>query len=932
MYNDCRRGEKFLHEPIVVLDVETTGLDFDRDEIIEFAAWRIEEGEPVGSLNFLVRPRQEVPPKILKLTGITAAELALASPLTEHRAEILDFLQGVVIAGHNIAFDLAFLERACGHNAAVGVWDTLELARIFFPSMPNHRLSTLVEKLGLNRSTQERWHRAGTDAWATWKLLQACWNHGTQLDQSFYDQAAPLLSGWEGRSFVQALHKHIARTFPDRPIRTGLILAESPAWPDNKPKSRVSADREWVINCFTSGGILEQSLAGYESRSGQVKMAEAVTSALSAPSHAVIEAGTGTGKSLAYLIPSLWWAKKIGKKVVVATHTIPLQEQLYTKDLPLLEQALPFSFHTSLLKGRGNYLCLKKWTEHLGVAPEFLPEERLASLSILTWLRQTGNGDVQELARFRGIDKIWPRICADTEGCYPKKCRYAGVCFLLRARKQAEEADVIVVNHSLLFSDMRADYKVIPEYRYLVVDEAHHFHEVALEQLAARISLEQIKLIMEKIFRQGGGGFLAQLKNRLHKLEEILPKFDWIRFGTETAEIPDLCQGVLVQAQELFEFLGGIVGKEQTLRLTAWHRSEGWWGIFAVQAENLRQRLQAVDAKLKAISSLIARQDEDLLEENLYELSMYSSHLEEFIEVLSLIFEEESPERVTWLESFPTLSLKSSPVEVAGILAEKIFARLEASVLTSATISIAGAFHHFLREVGLPLTTNALKVESPFDYERQMRFFVVKDLLQEAAQAANFIAGVAELMRGRTMVLFTSHSFLRETHGFLVECLRHTGLEVLGQGIDGGRKSVLEQFLSNPQSVLLGASSFWEGIDIPGESLSCVIIVKLPFWPPTLPLIQARSELLNSRGLNPFRDFLLPEAVIRFKQGFGRLIRSKGDRGIVILLDSRVIQKSYGAVFLSSLPLRKHVRAERRQVLAGVESWLSNSLENAVLF
>ncbi|WP_206812278.1 helicase C-terminal domain-containing protein [Paradesulfitobacterium ferrireducens] len=924
-----------MHEPIVVLDLETTGLDCYRDEIIEFAAWRIEDGKPVRSLVFCVRPRHRVPAKVLKLTGITEAELQLALPIAHYREEIKDFLKGAIIAGHNISFDLSFLERAIGAFFPAGIWDTLELARIFFPALPNHRLSTLADKLNLNESSAPSWHRAGADAWAAWKLLEACWDYGSKLDQSFFDQAAPLLEEWSGRSFIQALHKHIIRTFPDRPIRTGLILAESPAWFEEKPKSRIPEDRDWVIGCFTPGGILEQSLNGYESRSGQVKMAEAVTSALTGSGHAVIEAGTGTGKSLAYLIPALWWARTTGKKVVVATHTIPLQEQLYAKDLPLLRQALPFPFQSALLKGRGNYLCLKKWTEHLGTISELPLEERLASLSILSWLRQTVSGDVQELARFQGIDGVWQRVGADTDGCYPKRCPYSGICFLLRARKQAEEADVIVVNHSLLFSDMRADYNVLPEHQYLVVDEAHHFQEVALEQMAVKISLEQIKLFLDKLYRQGGGGFIAHLKSRLRKHEEELPDFDWISFNADASELPELGQAVLAQAFELFEFLKGIIGSEQTLRLTAEQRRQAWWEVFAVQAENLRQRLQGVSANLDRIVSLLAKQDVELLEESLYELGGNCARLQEFIEVLSLIFEEDTLERVDWLERFPSLCLKSSPVEVSAILAEKIFSRLETAVLTSATISIAGDFSHFLRENGLPLTTRTLKVESPFDYERQMRFYVVKDLHEgvnlSGAQVAHFISSVVERMRGRTLVLFTSHLFLRETHGYLTEFLEHSGVEVLGQGIDGGRKSVLEQFLANPQSVLLGANSFWEGIDIPGDPLSCVIMVKLPFWPPTLPLIEARSELLSAQGHNAFREYLLPEAVIRFKQGFGRLIRSKADRGIVILLDARVIHKSYGSVFLSSLPLLKHVRAEREQVLAGVESWLENSLENAVL-
>jgi len=270
---------------------------------------------------------------------------------------------------------------------------------------------------------------------------------------------------------------------------------------------------------------------------------------------------------------------------------------------------------------------------------------------------------------------------------------------------------------------------------------------------------------------------------------------------------------------------------------------------------------------------------------------------------------------------------------VRDILNEKLFSHFDAVVLTSATLSISNSFEHFLRDIGLPKTTRTAQVDSPFDYERQMRFFVVKKGMslydtdeEKAKHLSEFITEVAERMDGRTLVLFTAHKLLRETYASLNPSLSRIGIQTLAQGFHGERSTILEAFKRNPKSVLLGANSFWEGIDLPGDTLSCVILVKLPFWPPSLPLIEARSEFLKSLGRDPFQELLLPEAVIRFKQGFGRLIRTKEDRGVVILLDDRVIEKYYGRFFLNSLPIQTHIRGENSLILRKIEEWWAMGL------
>ncbi|MDA8228481.1 MAG: hypothetical protein M0T74_12450, partial [Desulfitobacterium hafniense] len=359
-----------------------------------------------------------------------------------------------------------------------------------------------------------------------------------------------------------------------------------------------------------------------------------------------------------------------------------------------------------------------------------------------------------------------------------------------------------------------------------------------------------------------------------------------------------------------------------------------WWNTLYIQLENLKHRLTVLWTTVQHLIDMFNTEEDMEIDSFLSELLSFDRELSSMLEGVTLVMDIKNNNRVTWLERSGTISVKTSPVDVKEVLQEKIFSRLDSTILTSATMTVASSFNHFLQQVGLPATTRSIQVESPFDYDNQMQFFVVKDLPIQAEescvqQIAEFIAEVTTIMGGRTLVLFTSNKLLNEIYQELNSKIND--FQVLGQGIDGNRSVVLEQFLRNSNSVLLGANSFWEGIDIQGQALSCVILVKLPFWPPSMPLIEARSELLELQGINSFREFLLPEAVIRFKQGFGRLIRSRVDKGVVILLDSRVIIKSYGKVFLSSVPVRTHIRGDRSQVLRNLNSWIENEYKQKEL-
>ncbi|MDP4158533.1 MAG: helicase C-terminal domain-containing protein [Bacillota bacterium] len=891
-----------MDKDFVVFDVE----EGTQGEILEFAAFRIRNGQIQATCHFLV--------------------------FEDHRQAILDFFEDAILIAHRISSRLGMIEKALRVHIQPPFWDTLELAQIFFPTAHHYQLSYLAEKLSLPLKGESYQNRSELNTWLTWKLFEACWKKGLKFDLSFFDHAMIFLEGWAGRGFIDELRREITRSFPDRQIRTDLALAtgtEGLFECVKSPAVSIPDSIDWVVDCFSPEGILERNLPDFESRPGQVKMAKVIAEGFRSSRHVVVEAGTGTGKSLAYLIPSLWSAKITGRKVVIATHTIPLQEQLQNKDIPILKKVLPFPFRVAILKGKGNYCCLKKWQGCLANPTEISRLDcRLAFLSILVWLRETHTGDLQELSKVPGLLQNWPSISADNEMCIPGRCSKAGVCFLLRARKKAEESDLLIVNHSLLFSDLKTDYNVLPEHHNLVVDEAHQMYQTALQHLGSELSQDNLTRRIDSLFRKVGPCFYTTIKQRLLSLSHIIPSVSWDKFEEKINDIPELCTMVVEQSKELFQLLLTILGTRRTFRLVASDATQKWWEGLKVQIENLLGRTIALRSVLEGLIRTLNEEDADEIEELRYELSSHQRELQELTDTLNMVLNINNPLQVTWIELNTRLYLKTTPIEVSDILKEKIFARLDTVILTSATLSISNSFRYFLKDIGLPLSTTTSQVDSPFDYDQQMKFFVVRKGInhqssdyEKAVDLSKFISEVAERMNGRTLVLFTAHKLLNETYDLLHQRLARIGIDTLAQGVNGERSTIIEAFKRNQRSVLLGANSFWEGIDIQGDALSCIILVKLPFWPPSLPLIEARSEYMSFQGRDPFRELLLPEAVIRFKQGFGRLIRSKKDRGIVVLLDDRVIDKYYGRYFLGSLPIQTHIRGENAFVLGKIQEW-----------
>jgi len=636
-------------------------------------------------------------------------------------------------------------------------------------------------------------------------------------------------------------------------------------------------------------------------------MLKAVARAFNEGEHRLIEAGAGIGKSLAYLLPTVHFAVENDRHVVVSTNTINLQDQLFKKDIPDLQEILPFE--AALLKGRNNYLCLRKFS-YLKRRGGLTAPEIGVRAKILVWLPTTMTGDRVELNLLEGEEQVWARLSAE-EPCEPDKCPFLRECYFYRARRRAEGAHVIVVNHALLLSDMMAENRALPQYRHLIIDEAHHLEDRATEQLSAEADQRWIYALLERIDSRGKAyAVLNRLSASLK--ERGAPS----TLGREVeGYIEVVRQQVVNSRQSLRTFLEALSlflaqhrkGNErydERIRLTSALRVQPDWVQVEMAWEPLSQSLARLAEGLRVVHRGLLGLGEEY-DDLIFELMERENELHTLRQEMEAIIAQPQPGRIYWATiaaGEEQISLHDAPLHVGDILRENLFAPLETLLLTSATLRTGGEFSYIRERLGLE-DAEELTLGSPFDYETSTLIFIPTDIPEpntpgyvKAANEALFHLCLA--VGGKTLALFTSKAHLLEAHKALARPLEERGIQVYRQGIDGSRHRILENFRHQPQSVLLGTRSFWEGIDVMGEALSCLVIARLPFPVPDDPIFAARSEAYE----DPFGQYAVPQTVLRFRQGFGRLIRSKTDRGIVVVLDKRVLTKYYGSVFIDSLP------------------------------
>lgn len=963
---------------LVAFGLETSGISSGQEEIIELGAVRIEEGQIISEFQALVRPQKPISSRISKLTGINQANLDLALPPEKVLPQFLDFLSNHTLITHQAEYKLTILEKYLGKKLINEVLDTYEMARITFPGISNYKLITLARELDLSF---QNIYRALGEAKIVVRLFLAIDKELKSWEPELIhriNQIAATFS-WSQANYFQFIEKYLVRNFSGSAQGTYRNLAplteedkirdwyQEKLAPDHKYKP---LNIDFLESLMVPGGMLAKNLKNYEFRFQQLKMLRQVAEAFNQDKHLLVEAGTGTGKSLAYLLPAVFLSFQNKERVVISTHTITLQEQLWLKDIPQLRRALEIihvpgedgegkivNFKAALVKGRNNYICLRKWFSIEQSLEFYSLEEKIFFLRLISWLKKTKTGDRSELNLNQKAGEVWSLVAADSESCLGGKCPwFKNFCFVMRARRRCEEAHLLVVNHSLLLADFKTENQVLPEYRRVIIDEAHHLENVAAERLGVEVGYQNLIALGNRLYRQtrfGAVGFLVILYNRWSNLTKIMGDID-LDPGIKIIEaLKGDLENIQEQARKFFgKLVESILSRrietdqiynKKYIRLHRELTKVYWWPEWIQARDDLLFQLQCIQNNLELLEKFIESIEEKIafwINEK-RDIQAQRQSYQQFKKDLEFITAVQEEDWVYWAEIDKSIGfncvIKAVPVEVGKLLKQYFYDTQKSVIMTSATLTVGKNFNYFMERVGLDLIPvnrqKVLQLDSPFVYEEQVLLCITPGIpnpgevgdKQFCTYIVPVLEEILEATQGRAMVLFTSHYLLQETYQRIRDTLEARGITLLGHNIDGGHASLVEEFRTTSRSVIFGANTLWEGIDIQGENLICVVIAKLPFLPPNFPIVEARIEAVEKKKRNGFYHYTLPEAILRLKQGFGRLIRSQQDRGVVIILDNRVITKSYGHQFLKSLPLDTHIRADLPVLSEKIKQWLTDN-------
>ena len=1028
--------------------------------IVRLEAERLEaagqEQPHVRRMERLAQPPARLTLAQARATGLTNKQLDAAPELPEVLEDLIEFSQNagcwIVAEGDSSRETLARAAAESGLARGLGlpVIGVDDLGAVVHPTVCRTGIGDLARHYGLYSESalrgaallRELWARLEADLLRlplpligelNWLLAKTSHPLEPVLKEaerrSLDSQFAPRFTS--GKLALKDLFKDFSDLLRALAPRGEEEVEGAEASPPEKPVTG-----EEVAQLLGPAGPLAKALTGYEERGEQIELARSVAAALSEGRHLVAEAGTGVGKSLAYLAPSLLFAQRAGRPVMISTHTKNLQSQLFHKDLPLLKQATGWDFKTALLKGRPNYLCIRKLLYTLqDAAHELEDDERAALLPVVTWSVQTRTGDVAELAAFSPEMRweLWDRLHTVGEDCLSRQCPFFSRCFVYRARALARTADVVVLNHALVFAEMGLEAGTLPPYHEVIFDEGHTLEDVATEHLACEVTPRRVRQILHRLFRTqpgstAGKGLLPSLLFQLEQSRSALGKALGQSVRQHALEAVQAVgpaeQGLDVFFDRWREWFGGAPGEGRFMRSGPRRHQRGRGRQDALEdqpqqtaiatapvrqprpnadsrrfsaqklrpeeAENLRGGKETLVSALGRLRRQLERLEEDFkelkkadlprLRETQKDLYAQNLFLQELIADLEFVVKGDEPNYVYWAERLGQRSLRvvAAPLDISALLHEQLYERKRSAALVSATLSVrdasadagsgfmpvrpvefgedesqagpwdappaaavkagphAKSFEFIKQRLGLNLCARGKVDEllegSPFDYARNCRLYVPAFLPEPGSAERDFNSALSALLGpllcasgGRALVLYTSYEALQSGAAALRKALAAERIEVLAQGMDGSREALLDRLRAGGRTALLGTTSFWEGVDVPGQALSLLVIAKLPFAVFTDPLVEGRCELLEAQGKDPFLHFSVPNAILRLRQGFGRLIRTKTDRGVVVLCDRRVLTRRYGPAFLRALPVPARRAPDPEQLVDEVRRFLDQS-------
>lgn len=927
---------------IVALDIETTGLDSRSDAIIEIGAVRFTGSRVEAEWTSLINPGKSIPSFISQLTGINNEMVRNAPPIKAVIQDFANFVGDSPVLGHNVRFDLSFLQQ----NKILlenDVLDTYELASVIFPTASRYNLGALGQQLNIPLPAT---HRALDDARVTHAVYVNLYEQALRLPVGMLNEFVRLsdIFNWgAGWIFKQILRTRLQQPVKsphksDRDIQQANRQRDIFLSPLTPSETMNALDEEETAALLEYGGPFSRYFSQYEFRAQQVEMLREVTRAFSNSYHLLVEAGTGTGKSFAYLIPAALWALQNNTRVVISTNTINLQDQLAKKDIPDLCQALGLDLRYTILKGRSNYLCPRRLEIMRQRGPDSVDEMRVLA-KIMVWQLQSDTGDRGEINLNGPVERdIWLRLSAEDEGCQSDTCqvRIAGECPFYRARQYAQSAHLLIVNHALLLSDVATGNRVLPDYQYLIIDEGHHMEAATTSALSFRSTQGDLLRIVREIGGTSSGilGYLLGLLEEMLRPSEVAAYYQAIQRATDLLfRMEHLFREFFTVIEEyMLEMRDGrsLNGYGQQERITEASRTLPVWTNIELAWEEAHETtglLLTLLADLhKSVGELI-KSKSDEFEDSLNGLGDAYRRLSETDANLHALVAQPNKRFVYWIDiqqNRNQFALNMAPLHIGALMEKFIWNEKASVILTSATLTTNEGFDYLRGRLNAE-NANELQLGSPFDYENAAMLYLVNDIPEPSdvnghqRAVEQILIRLSKATNGRLLALFTSYQQLRRTSTAISGPLAEAGIVVYEQGEGASANTLLETFREADKAVLLGTRSFWEGVDIPGEALSVLVIVKLPFDVPTEPIISARSETFE----DPFNEYHIPEAILRFRQGFGRLIRTQSDRGVVAILDRRILTKRYGRAFLESLPSCNVEVGPGRELPVKARSWLN---------